>query len=100
MLKSDIDDSKLQTVTKGITQNEMIAQLSLFFVAGYETSKTAISVVLLYLAKYPKYIKEIRKEAENINVVDCSDFSLDNLPFTSAVLNEALRFGFSRGNDS
>ena len=94
MLKSEIDDSRLQNTTKGLTQNEMIAQLSLFFAAGYESSTTAISVVLFNLAKYPKYIKEIRKEAQNFNIADCNSFSLDNLPFTSAVLNEALRLRF------
>ena len=94
MLRSEIDEIAKKNATKGITQNEMMAQLFIFFAAGYGTTTTAISVVLFYLAKNPKYINEIRKEAENIKIdesLDSSSFSLDHLPFTSAVLNEALR---------
>ena len=94
MLRSEIAEVAKKTATKGLTQNEMIAQLFIFFAAGYGTSTTAISVVLFYLAKNPQYIKEIRKEAENLKIVDSGSFSLDHLPFTSAVLNEALRLSF------
>ena len=91
MLRSEIDEIAKNTASKGITQNEMIAQLFIFFAAGYGTTTTAISVVLFYLAKYPKYISEIRKEAKNVKIVDSSSFSLENFPFTSSVLNESLR---------
>ena len=94
MLKSEIDEIEKKTASKGITQNEMIGQLFMFFAAGYGTTTSAISVVLYYLAKYPKYISEIRKEAKNVKIVDSSSFSLDNFPFTSSVLNESLRKGF------
>ena len=96
MLRSEIDEIAKKTATKGITQNEMIGQLFMFFAAGYGTTTTAISVVLFYLAKYPKYIDEIRKEAKNIKIVDSGSFSMDNLPFTSSVLNEVLRNGFEK----
>ena len=94
MLRSEIAEVDKKAATKGLTQNEMIAQLFIFFAAGYGTSTTAISVVLFYLANHPQYIKEIRKEAENLKIADSGSFSLDHLPFTSAVLNEALRVGF------
>ena len=94
MLRSEIDEIAKKTATKGITQNEMIGQLFMFFAAGYGTTTAAISVVLFYLAKYPGYISEIRKEVKIIKIVDSSSFSLDNLPFTSSVLNESLRNGF------
>ena len=94
MLKSEIDEIEKKTASKGITQNEMIGQLFMFFAAGYGTTTSAISAVLYYLAKYPKYISEIRKEAKNVKIVDSSSFSLDNFPFTSSVLNESLRKGF------
>ena len=94
MLRSEIAEVDKKAATKGLTQNEMIAQLFIFFAAGYGTSTTAISVVLFYLANHPQYIKEIRKEAENIKIVDNSSFSIDHIPFTAAVLNEALRLSF------
>ena len=94
MLRSEIDEIAKKTAIKGITQNEMIGQLFMFFAAGYGTTTAAISVVSFYLAKYPKYINGIRKEAKNIKIIDSSSFSLDNLPFTSSVLNESLRKRF------
>ena len=42
----------------------MIAQLFIFFIAGYETTATTVTVILNFLAKYPQYIEKIRKEAE------------------------------------
>ena len=42
----------------------MIAQLFIFFIAGYETTATTVTVILNFLAKHPQYIEKIRKEAE------------------------------------
>ena len=42
----------------------MIAQLFIFFIAGYETTATTVTVILHFLAKHPQYIEKIRKEAE------------------------------------
>ena len=42
----------------------MIAQLFIFFLAGYETTATTVTVILNFLARHPKYIEKIRKEAE------------------------------------
>ena len=42
----------------------MIAQLFVFFLAGYETTATTVTVILNFLAKHPQYIEKIRKEAE------------------------------------
>ena len=53
MLKSEIDEIEKKTAPKGITQNEMIGQLFMFFAAGYGTTTSAISAVLYHLAKYP-----------------------------------------------
>ena len=47
-----------------MSEDEMIAQLFIFFVAGYETTATTVTVILNFLAKHPQYIEKIRKEAE------------------------------------
>ena len=49
---------------RGMSENEMIAQLLIFFIAGYETTATTVTVILNFLAKHPQYIEKIRKEAE------------------------------------
>ena len=51
MLRSEIDETAKNTASKGITQNEMIGQLFMFFAAGYGTTTSAISAVLFLLAK-------------------------------------------------
>ena len=45
-------------------ENEIIAQLFIFFIAGYETTTTAVTVILKLLAENPTYIEEIRREAQ------------------------------------
>ena len=45
--------------------NEIPFQLFIFFIAGYETTATAVTVVLKLLAENPKYVEKIRKEAGN-----------------------------------
>ena len=47
-----------------MSEDGMIAQLFIFFVAGYETTATTVTVILNFLAKHPQYIEKIRKEAE------------------------------------
>ena len=47
-----------------MSEDEMIAQLFIFFIAGYETTATTVTVILNFLAKHPQYIEKIRKEAE------------------------------------
>ena len=42
----------------------MIAQLFIFFLAGYETTATTITAILNFVAKHPQYIEKLRKEAE------------------------------------
>ena len=96
----------------------MIAQLFIFFVAGYETTATTVTVILHFLAKHPQYIEKIRKEAEQeitdmnrqgfrysrtsrtvpddgLPVNDISEskssFTIESIPYTCAVLNESLR---------
>ena len=93
----------------------MIAQLFIFFLAGYETTATTVTVILNFLARHPKYIEKIRKEAEqqitDMNRNELRDsrffpddrllvknapksdlsFTTESIPYTCAALNEALR---------
>ena len=64
MLKSEIRETDRKSAIKGMTENEMIAQLFIFFIAGYETTATTVTTILYFLAKHPKYIQNIREEAE------------------------------------
>ena len=85
MLKSEISENEKSSATRwrfklrspdssdsvqgepglrGMSESEMIAQLFIFFIAGYETTATTVTVILNFLAKHPQYIEKIRQEAE------------------------------------
>ena len=56
-----------------MSETEMIAQLFVFFLAGYETTATTVTVILNFLAKHPQYIEKIRKEAQQ-EIIDMNRF--------------------------
>lgn len=90
MLKSEISENEKSSATRGMSESEMIAQLFIFFIAGYETTATTVTVILSFLARHPQYIEKIRKEAEQ-EITDMNSFTSESIPYTCAVLNEALR---------
>ena len=81
MLNAQIDENEKTSSTKGMTLDEMIAQvrncffigniqnkmyfkLFVFFVAGYETTANTVTSILYFLAKNPEYIEKLRREAD------------------------------------
>ena len=53
----------------GISENEILANAMLFFVAGYDTTSTSLSFLLYNLALYPdcqqKLVEEIHQVMED-----------------------------------
>lgn len=65
-----------------------------FMLAGYETTATAIPIVLYHLAKYPEMQEKARQEilaALSENEDDELQLSNIELPYTSAFIKESLR---------
>jgi len=60
------------------------------FAAGHETSATALSWLLLELAKQPEIVAKIRAEAELFETVPTFD-QLLKLPYTRQVIEEGMR---------
>ena len=68
--------------------DEMVDQVAIFFLAGHETSASALAWALYLLARYPKWQDRLAEEALTFS----GDFSdLSHLSQTRDVFREALR---------
>ncbi|CAG5088168.1 Oidioi.mRNA.OKI2018_I69.PAR.g11760.t1.cds [Oikopleura dioica] len=85
-----IDKKSAKNAQRGLTETEIISQIFVIFVAGYETTKTLLQTAFYHLAKDQKLQQEVLKEVRGL------DEHYDNLnpkkmPLTCAVLHECLR---------
>lgn len=72
------------------TTQEMVDQVAIFFLAGHETSASALGWSLYLLARYPEWQEKLAQEAEGLP--DTPDFSvMSKLKLTRDVFREALR---------
>jgi len=85
-----IDSENAETAQKGLTKTEIISQIFVIFVAGYETTKTLLQTAFYHLAKDPKLQREILKEVEGIEET-FEHMTSKRMPLTCALLNECLR---------
>ena len=70
--------------------DEMVDQVSIFFLAGHETSASALAWALYVLALFPE--AQARVAAEALSLPDRPDFAaLSRLKFTRDVFRETLR---------
>lgn len=68
---------------------EMVDQVAIFFLAGHETSASALGWTLFLLAMFPDWQERVAEEAA---VLDGPDFSvMSKLKFSRDVFREALR---------
>jgi len=71
---------------------EMVDQVAIFFLAGHETSASALAWALYLLALYPDWQDRVAAEAAAVLGADRPDFSaLKRLPVTRDVFRETLR---------
>ncbi|CAG2107627.1 unnamed protein product [Medioppia subpectinata] len=87
---------ELQTsddIDKTLTNDELIGQCVLFFLAGYETSATTMSLCLNQIANYPevqqKLYLESKKYFDEFKGVDYDE--LNSLKYLNAVIMETQR---------
>ena len=74
----------------GFKTAEMVDQVAIFFLAGHETSASALAWALLMLAMAPQVQARVAAEAAGLG--DVSDFgALSKLRFTRDVFREVLR---------
>lgn len=76
----------------GFTREELIDQLGVFFLAGHETTASALTWAFFVLAMQPAMVARIRSECAAVR--DAEPLNLQQLrrmPFTRNVFREALR---------
>ncbi|CAG2183082.1 unnamed protein product, partial [Oppiella nova] len=78
---------------KTLTEDEILAQCYIFFIAGYETTATTLSFCAYELALNPELQDRLYEETkEAFNEKGEMDYSvLSRLPFIDALLSETLR---------
>ncbi|WP_299280836.1 cytochrome P450 [uncultured Tateyamaria sp.] len=68
---------------------EMVDQVAIFFLAGHETSASALAWALYLLALYPDWQAKVASEAQALQ--DCDFGVMSKLPVTREVFRETLR---------
>lgn len=80
--------------TENITDEEIIAQCFVFFVAGFETSSTTMSFAMLELAQHQEIQDKLRDEIRDVikkNGGDITYESVMEMEYLDKVVNETLR---------
>lgn len=93
-LGSDILSLLLQTHDEDgsrLTDAELIAQTATLFIAGHETTASALTWTLLLLAQHPAILNDLRDELAPLDGQAPTLAQLPNLPLLEAVLKESMR---------
>ncbi|UYV62165.1 TBXAS1 [Cordylochernes scorpioides] len=91
--KSDVLANGSSKDVKRLSEDEMKANASLFLLAGYETTSTALAFTTYLLVKHQDVQERVRQEILEIVEAngDISYTSVQKLKYLDAVCNEALR---------
>ena len=77
---------------KGFTREELIDQLGVFFLAGHETTASALTWAFYVIAMRPDIADRMREEIEQVTQGEPIDFThIRKLNFATSVFKEALR---------
>ncbi|PPQ63062.1 hypothetical protein CVT24_005917 [Panaeolus cyanescens] len=74
-----------------LTDEDVLAQVATFLVAGYETTSTEATWSLYALATHPEVQSKLRAELLAVNVEEPTMDQLNNLPYLDAFIREVLR---------
>lgn len=69
--------------------DEMVDQVAIFFLAGHETSASALAWALYLMALYPDWQEKVAREAQALTACDFA--AMSKLPVTRDVFRETLR---------
>jgi len=75
-----------------MTQEEVVAQMNVLLLAGYETTSVSLTWALIELVKHPEMQDKLRKDLSRFSAVDPTwDQLIYELPYLDAVVHETLR---------
>ena len=77
---------------EGLTDDDVRDEAIIFLIAGHETTGSALAFTLQLLGRHPDVQERVRSEAvDAAGGGDGALFEAERLPFTTQVLNEAMR---------
>ena len=76
-----------------LTENEILAQMVLFILAGYDTSSSVLGLTCYSLAIHPEIQDKVFEEIEDVcNSPDtCTYDEISQMPYLEACISETLR---------
>ncbi|CAF1464672.1 unnamed protein product [Rotaria sordida] len=87
------EERKSEEERKGLTRHEILGEMLLFLIAGFETTSTALAWTIHFLSKYSGVQQKIKAELMNENVHhDLTLDRFDSLIYLDCVIKEILRF--------
>jgi cytochrome P450 len=75
----------------GLTDEELVDNLRLLFLAGHETTGATMAWMVAYLADRPDVWRRLRDEARQASDIPRSPLDLRRFPYAEAVFRETLR---------
>ncbi|XP_036968060.1 cytochrome P450 3A30-like isoform X2 [Acanthopagrus latus] len=83
-----------QTQNKGLTDHEIISQVTMLVFAGYETSSTTLTLLAYSLARNPEVMKRLQAEIDSTfpNKGPIQYEALMQMEYLDSVVSEGLRF--------
>lgn len=78
-------------VSQKLSDAEVLAQVTTFMLAGYETSSTALTWTLHLLSENPAVQDKLREELQAVADDEPSMETLNGLEYLDAVVRESLR---------
>ncbi|CAL1289776.1 unnamed protein product [Larinioides sclopetarius] len=89
ILQLMLDHKDDETGSKGLTDEEIIANAYIFLLVGYETTATALAFTFYLLIKHPEIQERLYREIEN---ADDSYSTVQNHQYLDQVFSESLRY--------
>ncbi|KAG2151477.1 cytochrome P450 [Suillus clintonianus] len=86
LLKSESEDAELH-----MSEEEVVAQMKVLLLAGYETTSISLTWALIHLSQHPDIQTRLREELLAFGADPTYDQLKANLPYLDAVVHEILR---------
>lgn len=87
MLLTASDDAQAPMSTQQLKD-----EITTIFMAGHETTSQTLSWIFYQLALQPAFYEKVKAEAYTLPLKDISLDDMHNLPYTKALIEEAMRF--------
>lgn len=77
---------------RGLSRQEILHEMLLFLVAGFETTSTALAWLIHLLSKHQRVQLRIKEELNSLSSTSWKIEQLDSLVYLDAVIKEVLRY--------